>query len=83
MAFIPAKPFQFWELSLDVCTGLSHKARVNHSLILSCLRVKQGLCLEHFTQSFTEIRGGLIHFLDYSCNFAHIGGLFGSRLKSM
>ena len=37
MAFIPAKPFQFLELSLDVCTGLSHKARVNHSLILSCL----------------------------------------------
>ena len=49
VTFIPAEAFQLLELSLDVCTGLSHKGSVNHPLIISCLRVKQGLCLEHFT----------------------------------
>ena len=38
----PSEAFQLLELSLDVCTGLSHKGSVNHLLILSCLRVEWG-----------------------------------------
>ena len=79
----PSKAFQLLELSLDVCTGLSHKGIINHLLILRCLRVQQGVGQEHFTQSFKEIGGGLTHFLDYQCSFGHIDGFFGSQLKSM
>ena len=49
--------FQLLELPLDVCTGLSRKGSVNHPLILGCLRVKPGVCLERFTQSFIKIGG--------------------------
>ena len=75
----PSEAFQLLEVSLDVCTGLSHKGSVNHPLILGCLRVEWGICLGHFTQSFTEIGGSLIRFLDYHCNLGRIGGLFGSH----
>ena len=79
----PSEAFQLLELSLDVCIRLSHKGRVNHLLILECLRVKWGVCPEHFTQSFIEIGGNLFCFLDYHCNFGHIGELFGFHSKSM
>ena len=79
----PSKAFQLSELSLDVCTGLSRKGSVNHPLILGCLRVGRGVCPECFTQSLIKIGGVLTHFLDYRCNFGHIGELFGSRSKSM
>ena len=75
--------FQLLELPLDVCTGLSRKGSVNHPLILGCLRVKPGVCLERFTQSFIEISEDLIRFLDYCCNFGHIVGFFVSHSKSM
>ena len=68
---------------LDVCTGLSRKGSVNHPLILGCLRVGRGVCPECFTQSLIKIGGVLTHFLDYHCNFGHIGELFGSCSKSM
>ena len=79
----PSKAFQLSELSLDVCTGLSRKGSINHPLILGCLRVGRGVCPECFTQSLIKIGGVLTHFLDYCCNFGHIGELFGSCSKSM
>lgn len=58
--------FQLLELSLDHITGLSHKGSVNHiPLIFGCLGVQWGVYSERFTQSFIEIRGILISFLDY------------------
>ena len=41
----PTDAFQLSELSLDVCTGLSHKGSIHHPLILGCLRVTCGVCL--------------------------------------
>ena len=61
----PREAFQLLELSLDVCTGLSHKGSVNHLLIFGCLGVQWGVYSERFTQSFIEISGSLISFLDY------------------
>ena len=80
---LPSEAFQLLEVSLDVFTGLSHKGSVNHSLIFECLRVECGICPGHFTQSFIEIGGSLIQFLDYHCDFGHIGGVFGSHSWSM
>ena len=57
-----SEAFQFLKLSLDVCIGLSHKGSINHLLILGCLRVEWGVCLECFTQSVIEIGGSLICF---------------------
>ena len=79
----PSEAVQLLEFSLDFCTGVSYKASINHPLILGCVRVEQDVCLEHFTLSFIEVGESLIFFLDYRCNFGHIGGLFGSCLKSM
>ena len=79
----PSKAFWLLELSLDVCTGLSHSGSVNYSLILRSLRVERGVCPECLTRSFIEIGGSLIYFLYYCCNFGHIGGLFDSHSKSM
>ena len=78
-----SETFQLLEVLLDVCTGLSHKGSINHPLILRCLRVERGVCQELFAQSFIEIGGSLIHFLDYHYNFGHIGGHLGSCSKSM
>ena len=41
----PTEAFQLLELLLDVCTGLSHKGSLHHPLILGCLRVRGGVCL--------------------------------------
>ena len=61
---LPSEAFQLLEVSLDVCTGSSHKGSVNHPLILGYLRVEWGICPGHVTQSFIEISGSLIWFLD-------------------
>ena len=60
----PSEAFRLLELSLGVCTGLSHKGSVNHPLIFCSFRVEQGVCPECFTQSFIKISwgGGLIAF---------------------
>ena len=79
----PSEAFQLLEFSLDVCTGLSYKASINHPLILGCVRVERDVCLEHFTRPFIEVGGSLVFFWGYCCNFGHIGGLFGFCLQSM
>lgn len=66
VAFIPVKPSSFWSFRWIVCTGLSRKGSIDHLLILMCLRVEWGLCLEHFTQSVIEIGGSLICFFGLS-----------------
>ena len=63
-----SEAFQFLKLSLDVCIGLHHKGSISQLLILGCLRVEWGVCLECFTQSVIEIGGSLICFLDHRCN---------------